>query len=120
MLVVKGGTELFNPTISATTIAKEMSADPEGARSEWGAEFRADISALFDDQVIEDAINYARPLELPPRGNRKYHCFVDASAGRHDAFCACVGHVEGEKGEERFDLRRNQGQAGSVRSALRG
>ena len=94
VLVVKGGTEQFNPTINQAIIAKELAADPEGARAEWCAEFRSDVSALFDDQVIEDAIDHARPLELPPRGKHKYHCFVDASAGRHDAFCACVGHLE--------------------------
>ena len=43
------------------------------------------------DAVVEDAIDHARPLELPPRNNRRYHCFVDASADRHDAFsCAIV------------------------------
>ena len=77
-----------------------MVADPEAARSEWQAEFRSDISALLDDAVIEDAIDHARPLELPPRNNRRYHCFVDASAGRHDAFSCAIGHCEGNKGEE--------------------
>ena len=41
-----------------------------------------------------------RPLELPPRNNRRYHCFVDPSAGRHDAFSCAIGHCEGNKGEE--------------------
>ena len=65
VLVVRGATELFNPTIDAAVIAKEMADDPEVARSEWGAEFRSDISALLDDQVIDDAVDHARPLELP-------------------------------------------------------
>jgi hypothetical protein len=99
VLVVKGSTSQFNPTISAATIAKEFAADPESARSEWGAEFRSDVSALFDDAVIEDAIQHARPLELPPREGHKYHAFVDASAGRHDAFTVAVGHVEGKPPE---------------------
>ena len=97
VLVVRGATELFNPTISAATIAKEMAKDPESARSEWMAEFRSDISALFDDQVIDDAVDHARPLELPPREGRKYFAFADASAGRHDAFTFCIGHCEGSK-----------------------
>ena len=77
---------------------------PEIARSEWGAEFRTDVGSLLDDAVIEDAIDYARPLELPPRGGRRYLAFADASAGRHDAFTLCIGHPEG-KG--RGDLRRD-------------
>jgi hypothetical protein len=100
VLVVKGASVTFNPTLDQAKIDKEIAKDREGAFSEWYAEFRSDVSALFDDKVIEDAIDYGRPLELPPRGSRKYHCFVDASAGRHDAFTLCIGHLEGEKGEE--------------------
>ena len=96
ILVVRGGTSVFNPTIDQATIAKEMAADPESARSEWGAEFRSDISSLLDDQVIEDAVDHARPLELPPRSGRRYFAFTDASAGRHDAFTFTLGHVEGK------------------------
>ena len=96
ILVVRGGTSVFNPTIDQATIAKEMAADPESARSEWGAEFRSDISSLLDDQVIEDAIDHARPLELPPRSGRRYYAFADASAGRHDAFTLGIGHLEGK------------------------
>ena len=96
ILVVRGGTRAFNPTIDQATIAKEMAADPRAARSEWGAEFRSDISSLLDDQVIEDAIDHARPLELPPRSGRRYYAFADASAGRHDAFTLGIGHLEGK------------------------
>ena len=45
VLVVRGATELFNPTISAATIAKEIAKDPEAGRAEWSAEFSSDISA---------------------------------------------------------------------------
>lgn len=100
ILVVRGATEVFNPTISAATIAKEMAADPESARSEWLAEFRSDVASLFDDIVIDDAIDHTRPLELPPRGGRRYFAFADASAGRHDSFTIAIGHLEGAKGEE--------------------
>ena len=96
ILVVKGGTTQFNPTIAPAVIAKEMAADPESARSEWGAEFRSDVASLFDDIIIDDAVDHARPLELPPRGGRRYHAFTDASAGRHDSFTFSVGHCEGK------------------------
>jgi hypothetical protein len=100
-LVVQGATAVFNPTIDAADIAKEMAADPEGARSEWMAEFRMDVTTLLSDTVIEDATDHARPLELPPRDERKYHAFTDASAGRHDAFTLAIGHMEG-KGHEQW------------------
>jgi hypothetical protein len=101
VLVVKGGTDQFNPTINKQVIFQEVKADPEGARSEWHAEFRSDVSALFDESVLDDAVDHSRPQELPPRQYR-YYAFADASAGRHDAFTFCIGHLEGAKGEERF------------------
>ena len=102
ILVVRGGTSAFNPQIDQGKIAKAMLADPEAARSEWQAEFRSDLSALFDEGVIDDAVDHARPLELPPRLSRKYAAFADASAGRNDAFSFCIGHTEGPKEEARW------------------
>ena len=99
VLVVCAPTELLNPTIAAATIAKEIAKDPEAGRSEWLAEFRSDVSALFDDAVIEDSIDYARPLELPPRSGLKYLAFTDASAGRHDSFSLTIGHTLGKRDE---------------------
>ena len=44
-------TSAFNPRISpGPRSTKAMLADPEAARSEWEAEFRSDLTALFDDQ----------------------------------------------------------------------
>ena len=104
VLIVRGGTARFNPTISQLVIDKEIAKDPEGGRSEWEAEFRSDIAALLDDAVIEAAIDPSRPLELPPRGGRRYLAFVDPSAGRHDSFTLTIGHLEkgAAKGEENF------------------
>lgn len=106
VLIAQGPTSVFNPTISSATIDRELAADPEGARSEWLAEFRSDIAALFDEAVIADAIDHARPLELPPRGKHKYHAFTDASAGRHDAFTCTVGHLEGDQQQFVADVVR--------------
>jgi hypothetical protein len=96
VLVVQGGSELFNPTIDARMIAEARASDPEAAMSEWDAEFRSDIASLLDDAVIDAAIEHARPQELPPSPDIRYVGFVDASAGRHDAFAICIGHCEGE------------------------
>lgn len=97
VLVIQGETRTFNPTIAQTIIDRAHRDDPEAARAEWDAEFRTDISALFDDRVIDDAVDHGRPLELPPRKGVRYHAFADASAGRHDSFTLCVGHLEGER-----------------------
>lgn len=97
VLVVQGPTSLFNPTIDEGEVARARESDPEAARSEWDAEFRSDLSALLDDQLIDDAIDRDRPLELPPRAGISYSAFADASAGRHDAFCLSIGHREKDR-----------------------
>ena len=81
-----GPSQAFNPTLDPRVIARAIASDPEGARAEWEAEFRADIAAFLDDESINAAVDPARPLELPPRPNISYAAFCDASGGRHDAY----------------------------------
>lgn len=92
VLVVQGPTLIFNPTIDKRVIEASERDDMESARAEWHAEFRSDLSSLFDEDVIESAIDRDRPLELPPRGGVAYHAFCDMSGGRHDAAVLCIGH----------------------------
>jgi hypothetical protein len=96
VLVVRGSTQQFNPSIDAT-IERARQSDPAAALSEWDAEFRADLAQFLDDDSINAAIDHGRGLELPPQAGIAYHCFVDASAGRHDAFCVGVAHRDGER-----------------------
>ena len=62
--------------------------------AEWEGEFRNDLSSLFDDALIDMAIDYSRPPELPPVPGIKYRCFVDPSGGRHDAACIAIAHKD--------------------------
>lgn len=94
ILVVQAATPTLNPTIDEGVISRARAVDPEAARAEWNAEFRADIKALFDDALIDEAIDTDRPLELPPQAGLRYVAFADASAGRKDRFTFCVGHVD--------------------------
>src|SRR5262249_13310963 len=84
VLVVQGTSRVFNPTLSDAVIAAQRAADPTAAGAEWDAEFRTDIGAFLDDQSIDAAVNYSRPLELPPREGVLYHTYVDMGGGRHD------------------------------------
>ncbi len=45
---------------------------------------------------LDDAVDYSRPLELPPRYDISYKSFVDPSGGRHDAFTLAIGHKESD------------------------
>jgi hypothetical protein len=96
VLVVQGGTELFNPIIDRKIIDQARKDDPAAAAAEWDAQFRSDLSQFVSDEAIDAAVNHARPLELPPQPSIRYSAFVDASAGRHDHFTFCVGHKEGD------------------------
>jgi hypothetical protein len=97
VLVVSGATTLFNPAIDAAIIDAARAEDPEAAETEWLGGFRTDIAAFLDDQLIEAAIDYGRPLELPPRRDKyRYTAFTDPSGGRHDHFAIAVAHEEKE------------------------
>lgn len=102
VLVVRGATAQFNPTIDAQVIDAARKSDPAAAMSEWDAEFRTDLTSFLDDATVDAAIDYSRPLELRPRQNVQYFAFADASGGRHDAFTICVGHREGDGDDARF------------------
>jgi hypothetical protein len=90
-------TVAFNPTINLRAIERARASDPQAALSEWDAEFRNDLSQFLDDATIDAAVVHGRPMELPPLDGVTYKVFVDASAGRHDAFTVGVCHREAEK-----------------------
>ena len=95
VLIVQGASRLFNPTIDQGLVARALESDPESARAEWEGEWRSDISAFLDDEVIERVTDYARLLEIAFRSGVQYYAGVDSSGGRHDHFCLCIGHKEG-------------------------
>ena len=97
VLVVQGASKLFNPTLGDATIAAQRAADPTAADAEWDAQFRSDIGAFLDDDLIEAAIDHSRPLELSPVAGKVYRAFTDASGGAvgGDAYTIAIGHCEG-------------------------
>ena len=92
VLVVQGTNAEFNLTLDAEAIEAQRRDDPESGISEWGAEFRTDISSFLDDQLIEASIDYGRSLELLPQTSISYSAFADPSGGRGDAFTLAIGH----------------------------
>src|SRR5262245_55085504 len=94
VLVVQARSEQLNPTLDRAMIERAMAADPEAAESEWGGSFRSDIAQFLDDDLIEAAVNYARPLELPPQSGLRYRAFCDASGGRHDHYVVAISHKQ--------------------------
>src|SRR5262249_26517498 len=86
VLVVQGASKVFNPSLSDAPIEAQRAADPTAAGAAWDALFRTDIGAFLDDALIDRAVEFDRPLELPPADGVSYRAFIDASGGvGHDA-----------------------------------
>jgi hypothetical protein len=93
VLVWKAPSLVMNPTLDAAEIEQALEEDPEGNRAEYLAEFRRDVSALLDRQVVESLVVPHRGELLPSRGV-KYSGFVDPSGGSSDSMTLCIGHAE--------------------------
>jgi hypothetical protein len=107
VLVVQGASIDFDPTLDTAMVQRAQASDPEAAASEWLGAWRNDLAGFLDDATIGNAIDYSRPMELPPRNDKNYVCFADSSGGRHDAYAICIGHQE----ENRFVADVIRGQA---------
>ena len=96
VLVFQGTSREMNPTLSAATVALAYARDPARARSEYGAEFRDDVSGFLSLEVVEALVVRDR-VSLPPLPGVSYRSFVDPSGGRADAMAMSIGHVDGER-----------------------
>jgi hypothetical protein len=98
VLVVQGASQTFNPSLAAATIEAQRAADPTAAAGEWDAQFRFDLTSYLDDRLLEAAIEFGRPLELPPLfgfAMPPYAAFVDPSGGvGSDSYTLAIGHRE--------------------------
>src|SRR5262245_41684354 len=90
VLVAKGTTRDFNATIAQEEIDRELARDPERNRAELLAEFRSDVAAFVDREVVESCAGSYR--ELPPCGDITYKAFVDPSGGSQDSMTLAVAH----------------------------
>ena len=106
VLVVQGASSTFNPSLDFGMIERAKAADPEAAESEWGGGFRADISAFLDDPTVEAAVDYSRPVELPPQSGLFYKAFTDSSGGRHDHYTVAIAHKDRTSGQFVIDVVR--------------
>lgn len=95
-LVVVAPTRELNPTIPEAVIARAEQEDPEAARSEWHAQFRSDIEALFAADAVSAVVIPGR-REIPPIDGLSYHGFCDPSGGSADAFTLAISHREGDR-----------------------
>ncbi|MHC1763746.1 MAG: hypothetical protein AB9869_05480 [Verrucomicrobiia bacterium] len=85
---------VMNPTLSEAEIAKEYEEDPAAARSEFGGEWRDDVSEFVPRSLVEALVVRGRQ-ELLPHSKLTYFGFSDLSGGRHDDAALAIAHKEG-------------------------
>jgi hypothetical protein len=93
VLCWRSSSRLMNPLLSQKWIDQKMAEDAARYSAEIFAEWRTDVEQFISRAVVEALVVKHRTELLPDRG-RRYFCFVDMSAGRSDASCCAVAHVE--------------------------
>jgi hypothetical protein len=100
-LVIKGSTQLFNPTVSDRLIGEAFQEDPVAAASEYGSldegiQFRSDVEGFIAREAVQALVIPGR-RELAPFAGCQYFAFIDPSGGSSDSFTLAIAHAEGEK-----------------------
>lgn len=95
VLVVKGTSRQFNPTIPEIIIQKALARDPEKARAEWLSQWRDDLSTFISRELIEAAVD-SGVVARPPVPAVPYRAFCDPSGGAHDSFTCAIAHRQGD------------------------
>jgi hypothetical protein len=95
-LVWKAATRSMNPTVSKATIAMAYLRDSAAADSEFGANFRSDISGFVSREVVEARVDRGC-FERPPVKGFNYVGFADPSGGAADSFTLSIAHSENDK-----------------------
>ncbi|WP_454105429.1 hypothetical protein [Marinobacter sp. MBR-105] len=97
ILVVKGPTTAFNPTLNPKIIEDALVDDPEAAKTEWLGEFREGVSS-FLDRIVVDSCTRSKPLVVPPATGVTYFGFTDPAGGgkgpNADQFTLAIGYYD--------------------------
>jgi hypothetical protein len=99
VLVVRGPSRKFNPTLPQSVIDAAIARDPEAASAEWLAEWRTDLADFVSRAVVDACIEpgcHERPY-VSAAG--PYFCFVDAAGGSgSDSMTLAISHADKERG----------------------
>jgi hypothetical protein len=94
ILVAKGTTRDFNPTIEQSEIDRLLAKDPARNRAEYLAEFRTDIEAYISLDVVNACVERGVFERAPQSRGIEYVAFTDPSGGSVDSFTLAVGHYD--------------------------
>ena len=106
ILVVKAPSIALNPTLDQAIIDQAFEDDPAEAAAEWNAEFRADIAAYVDRDVIEGCVEPRQ--ELSPMSGVHYYAYMDPAGGSGaDAMTLAITHTD-KDGYSVLDVARER------------
>jgi len=107
ILVAKGPSRTFNPSLPQKIIDRAYERDAAVAKAEYGGEFRTDIEALLTREAVE-AVMPAAIFERSRVEGVEYFAFVDPSGGSADSMTLAIGHRErnGEESQATLDAVR--------------
>jgi hypothetical protein len=94
VLVVKAPSKLLNPMLDQSIIDQALIEDPEAAKSEWLGEFRNDLAAYIDPEIIEAAVDRDVASRPPRKCVVQAFAFIDPSGGMRDSFTCAIAHAE--------------------------
>jgi len=117
-LVWQSDSRTMNSTISSATITMAYARDPQSARSEFGGQFRDDVSSLFSVEGIERVMVKDR-YELPPISGVSYTAFTDPSGGQSDSMTLGVSHYDAKCGVAILDCLRETSPPFSPESVVK-
>jgi hypothetical protein len=90
ILVARGASRDFNPTIPQSEIDRALEADRVRNTAEFLAEFRSDVEGFVALEVVEACTGAYR--EMLPAANNFYRAFTDPSGGSDDSFALAISH----------------------------
>jgi hypothetical protein len=95
VLVWQAPTRAMNATVPQRVIDAAMEADPARANAEYGAQFRSDVEAFINREVVQACVSVG-VYERPPLAGTSYKAFLDFAGGSGgDSMTLAIGHKDG-------------------------
>ena len=96
ILVAQAASQTMNPAIDMEWVGRQFEEDPIAAEAEYNAQFRSDVEAFVDREIVEACIERGCH-EISPCGGKTVFGFVDAAGGNSgDSMTLAVAHMEGD------------------------
>jgi hypothetical protein len=96
ILVWQADTRSMNDTVPQSVVDQAMEANPSSAAAEYGAQFRADVEAFVNREVVQACVSVGT-YERPPLSGTYYHAFLDFAGGSgSDSMTLAIGHKDGD------------------------